>query len=285
MDKTWFDTILAQEQARGVPEANRSQYMTQANTPYTVVLALHGFSANPYDVKAVADALIKQSHCDVLSLCFPGHGSQPQDMQSIQWSEWVSTAKTVYDALRDRYQQVVIYAVSMGALVALQLSAKTPPAGLICMGVMLDPVDWKLKYGGYIGALISTVMRQVLRRPMLQQRPSSNRAHVVYNEIPIESAIQLHKLIRATKPLLKRIVCPTLIIHSKTDGVGSPKGAETLYDGLGTENKALLWGEGPHTFLMEHTAETKPFFDAICTFSLSPMGYFSNAAATHDPSN
>lgn len=277
MDTTWFDSLVNDETARGVKPDNHSFYLRQDRPAFTVVLVVHGFSANPNDGKAVANAIFEEGFCDVVGICLPGHGSTPDNLSTIKYDDWQSSVDTVYKTLREQYQQVVIYAVSMGALLALRSVVKTPPAGLVCMGTMLQAVDWRLRYGGMFGKWIITIMRHVLKRPYVSQEVLPGRESIVYNTFPIESPVELYKLMRETRPLLNRVECPTLIIHSPTDKIASPVGAQFLYDKLGTPNKALIWGAGDHTFLTEKTEENRHILAKIVRFCTSPVGYFAKS--------
>ncbi|MDA1353409.1 MAG: alpha/beta hydrolase [bacterium] len=283
MNKTWFETLTKNEAARGVKPDNQSFYLSQASPACSVVLVVHGFSANPNDGKTVANAIFETGHCDVVGICLPGHGSAPQDMETVTYRDWLNHVDSVYNTLREHYQQVVIYSVSMGALLSLTISSKTPPAGLVCMGTMLVAVDWRLKYGGYIGGFISFVLRRILNKPFIKQNVLPGREGIVYNEVPVESTVELHKLMRLTKTRLNKVECPTLIIHSTTDKIADAKGAQYLYDHLGTRNKAIIWGTGDHTFLTEMTDENADTIAKIVTFCTSPIGYFSNAAKPNNP--
>lgn len=106
------------------------------------VLAVHGFTGNPFSMRGVAEAMIAAGF-DVELPRLPGHGTTIDDMLTTGWNDWAAEVDRARSALAARVDRVVIVGQSMGATLALW-SALTRPgvAGLVCINPptrMRDP--------------------------------------------------------------------------------------------------------------------------------------------------
>jgi carboxylesterase len=97
------------------------------------VLAVHGFTGNPFSMRGVAEAMIAAGF-DVELPRLPGHGTTIDDMLVTGWSDWTAEVDRARRELAARVERVVIVGQSMGATLALWSALERPGiAGLVCI--------------------------------------------------------------------------------------------------------------------------------------------------------
>ncbi|MBT5855049.1 alpha/beta fold hydrolase [bacterium] len=274
--KKFFEELLKTEKDLGVHPDQHSYFLSQDTKPYTAVLAVHGFLANPIDTQAIGTYLHAQGNVDVLGIRMSGHGLTPERLKNTHWQEWVASVHRGYKALKANYEKVVLLGISGGALVALNLAEENPADGIICLSTMLHAADWRLKYGGPVGPVVHTVMKNVFQKEYLDSNVPEHRKHIVYNRMPIASTIELFKLMRYTRRSLYRVECPMLIVHSTQDDVAHPSSAKELYQKVLSPDKELHWVEGEHVFINEQTDVNEKVFQKVASFAKNPTEYFSH---------
>jgi len=268
---TYFSNIQAAETELGVPEDKQTYCLTHPQPSNLGVLAIHGFLADPSDTRVLGEHLHADAGASVLGIRLPGHGTSPADLDHYQWHQWVTACQEAYDVLRSNYESVIIYGVSMGALMGLQLASKKGPAGLICVGSILVPVDWRLRWGGVLGQMVPWVMKTVFGIHAIQ---SSGADPNNYDRISLTGALELHRMMKNTRPTLSSVTCPLMIIHSETDTVAHPSSANILFDHVGSQDKHLLWAKGRHTLLTERDDNNHSLYQDVVTFCQDPSDYF-----------
>src|SRR5947207_8954810 len=78
------------------------------------VLLLHGLTGTPVDMHYMKDALVADGYT-VSSPLLPGRGTRPEDMFSLSWEAWMSSALSSYDELARDHENAVVGGLSAGA--------------------------------------------------------------------------------------------------------------------------------------------------------------------------
>src|SRR5207245_5484456 len=86
-------------------------------------LLLHGLTGSPAEVRPVGEALAAAGFRAVGPL-LPGHGTKPDDLDTVTRGEMIDAARNALLSLRGS-RRIFICGLSMGALLALQLAAKS----------------------------------------------------------------------------------------------------------------------------------------------------------------
>jgi len=95
------------------------------------VLLIHGFTGSPPEMRLVGDYLYQRG-CTVSGPLLPGHGTNVDDMNRRQWSEWTAHVEWALSDLQSRCSTVFVGGLSMGALLTLYLGACRPEiSGLV----------------------------------------------------------------------------------------------------------------------------------------------------------
>lgn len=106
----------------------------------TGCLCLHGFTASPAEVRWFASHLAEAGHT-VYVPRLAGHGTTPRDLARVRWTDWYASALDGYHLLRNQCDRVFVCGLSMGALLALLLSAEAPVDGVVAMAAPMVTIN------------------------------------------------------------------------------------------------------------------------------------------------
>ncbi|MFZ0390769.1 MAG: alpha/beta fold hydrolase [Calditrichia bacterium] len=110
----------------------------------TGLLFLQGFTASPFEGKALLQFLHQKLGITVSAPLLPGHGTRPEDMLAVGWREWLDFTISEYSKLKEICQQVFICGQSMGGTLTLRLAAEYPVSGIITLAGAVFLKDWRL---------------------------------------------------------------------------------------------------------------------------------------------
>jgi len=234
----------------------------------TGVLMVHGFTGSAYVFEELALRLNNEGYTTYACL-LRGHGTTPEDMETVSTEEWVASAVDAYDKLQQSCSQIVVIGASFGGLIAASLSLKRTLAGLIMVGTPLE-----LEYQGImrLGAIVF---------PLLGKRfyeKGSTRIGINYYEkggndfegddgvfaggnhsyrkVPVRSMRQLLAYLdQVPKHILPEVTAPALVFQSRDDGLIKTHSGERILKILGSTDKQMVWINHPHHHLRQLLAE------------------------------
>jgi carboxylesterase len=199
----------------------------------TGVVMIHGFTGSPASMRPLGDWFAAQGLA-ALGVRLPGHGTNPADLATARWTDWVDEADARLTEAVAGHERVVLFAQSMGAAVALLLAARRPKdvAGLALSNpyvhdrrLMLVPV----------GRLFIPSVKGVgsdIKKPGARE--------VAYDRIPSRALSSLRELLKAADRDLPRVTAPLVLFRSGEDHV-IPKGnARRVLDRVGSTRKDLV---------------------------------------------
>lgn len=195
------------------------------------VLLLHGFTGSPWEVRPLGEALAARGFA-VNAPRLPGHGTSPEAMQGVGWTDWVDAADLAFEALAQRYRQVAVVGLSMGALLGVVLAARRP--GEVQALVLLAPVA-RLKAPGarLLRALRKTGVHRLLPT-WLQKRTTDIELDEARAEAPLlpryplARVLDLFALQDLADELAPSVRCPALLLAAARDHVVDLRGVEAL---------------------------------------------------------
>ena len=170
------------------------------------VLCLHGLGGTGATMWPVVGHLTSAHHT-VLAPTLPGHGSTPDDLMALEWSQWL-------DAARDWPADVVV-GQSMGAMLALALAAEGRCRAVVTINPLapdpdaVDGLEWRISRG--------TEWHDV--------GPSSV-GEQAYERLPMTSLLAMQTGILGVA--LGRVDVPVLIVTSALDDVVDPASSEVV---------------------------------------------------------
>lgn len=226
------------------------------------VLLIHGFTSHRASMAALLpelDRLGLQYDYRMLS----GHGTTPKDLTHVRWVNWQHDVEAGYRRLREHHDQVVVIALSMGAVLAIELAAHHPDhvAGL----VLLSPA---VMFKNPLSPFTPLVSKILPRYPFPVNDAFSSKKYADrcqgYRWFPTKSYASFWQRTKTIWDDVPQVKCPVRIIQSQADKIADPRGAQRLYDAL-PGRKELLWHDvSGHEILLD--AETPEVVKEVLDF-------------------
>src|SRR5258706_850465 len=214
------------------------------------VLLIHGLTGTPVEMQAVGRGLAARGF-SVYGMQLAGHCGSESDLLQTGWRDWYRGVEETWRDISSRHIDVFVAGLSMGALMAMHLSAQHP--GKI-RGLGLYSAT--LIYDGWAIPKLSFLLPLFLRTPFgARYRFIENFPYGIKNErlrqvihasmvsghsdaagnlgMLGQSLRQLRQLIGIVKKEMPSIRTPAPVLQPKDDDVTSPKNAKYVARHLG----------------------------------------------------
>lgn len=202
-------------------------------------LVSHGFTGTTQSMRFLGEFLAEEGGFTVIGPRLTGHGTRPEDMAHATAEDWIRDLERAMETLRERCSKVFITGLSMGGTLTLYMAAMYPDvfAGAVPVNaaVFLDSPD--LAALAFMADAPATVpgVGSDIKKPGVTE--------LAYPVVPVPAVRQLYALMGATRELLPRVTCPTLVFQSRDDHVVTPANAPYIVEHLGADEKRLVWLE------------------------------------------
>lgn len=224
------------------------------------VLLLHGFTGLPETVDGLVPHLEKAGIPYRLP-CLRGHWTKPEDMLGVTATDWVVDAKQSLDELLQECDKVVVVALSMGGLVALQLAMDRPQdlAGVVTVAAALRYLDPLVAITPILAALFKFWPMPIPKVETAYGAPKN------YASFPTKTFASMLAFSKGIEASLEKVAVPIRILHSRVDKVITPKSAQIIHDRVSSSEKELIWFErSGHEMMMDW--EKERVFELIMEF-------------------
>ncbi|MCX7779789.1 MAG: alpha/beta fold hydrolase [Negativicutes bacterium] len=222
------------------------------------VLAVHGFTGSPAEMRLLADYLHRLGYT-VLGPRLCGHGTSAKEMAATAWTHWYSAVEDGYHYLRSFCQEVSVVGLSMGGLLALKLANEYPVAKVVAIAAPIYIKDRRLPLLPLYRLFRSYVVK-------VRKRFDVDPIYSIgYDETPLSSLASLLELIKHVARQLPGITAPALVIQSRAEHTVRPESAEFIYKRLGSGEKKIIWLEkSGHVVTLD--LEREAVFEHIAAF-------------------
>ncbi|WP_448525921.1 alpha/beta hydrolase [Parathermosynechococcus lividus] len=208
-------------------------------------LLLHGLGGGAYELQLLGQALYEQG-LTVRGILYPGHDRPTEPMPASTWPEWYAATLAAFRELQSHFQTIAVIGFSTGATLALHLAHSQPVAKLVLLCPFLRiyrpwfaplPAEPLVKA---IARWVPHLPRRALplRDPQMRQQAEAAAFFKSFNLSAVGSALDL---IAQVETELPTITTPTLILQTLADDTVDPRGAQQIYDQLGSAHKELYW--------------------------------------------
>lgn len=218
------------------------------------VLLIHGFTGH-YASLGLAASYLKREGYRYEYPILTGHGTKPEDLTNVRWPDWENDVRTAFEKLQREKLPVVIIALSMGSLLAIELAARQPDAikGL----VLLSPcVVFKNKLAPLTPLVQPLIKRFPFPGRLKFSTPEGAATDRGYQWFPTAAYRSYWERTRTIFVTAKKISCPTRIIQSTADHVADPRGATRLAAALGGPHELIWHHYSGHELLLDVEAES-----------------------------
>lgn len=204
-------------------------------------LLIHGFTSHRSSLEAVIPELDKRNipwHYPILA----GHGSTPKELQHVTWDMWQRDVEQSLEYLRGESDRVVLIALSMGSLLALELAEKHPDvvAGVVLLSPCLRFYARLSKYTPIISRVLKRFPNPSIAKFSSLEYAKRDKGYLWFPTIAFR---QYWIRTQHFDSVLENIHQPIKIIHSKKDRVADPSGGQHIFDTVASKHKELIWLE------------------------------------------
>jgi len=211
------------------------------------ILVIHGFSSKTAGYKRLTDKI------ETLNLPWDlptlrGHDTTPEELNGIHWREWVEDGEKALNTLLEKVEKVIVIGHSMGGWIAMQLSLthKDDIDSVIIAGSSTRIVS---PFGPgnplhFLAPLMVVVKSKWEMLPVFAD-PEFMVYGYGYDWVPTKTWFNVFDFMKTMEKDLPKVTVPILILHSRSDTMNSPKGAELLYNRISTPEgqTRLVWFE------------------------------------------
>jgi carboxylesterase len=206
------------------------------------VLCLHGLGGTGRTMWPLVAALSSVRHT-AFAPTLPGHGSVPDDLLTVRWSDWVAAAL--------EWPCDVVVGQSLGGALALAVAAEGRCSGVVAVNAVppdpdaVDGVEWRRSRG----------------HEWLEDWPTFP-GETAYSRLPLHA---VEEMARGAMGIdLRAVTQPVLLVNSAHDAVVDPASADVIAAALGARPNRLVLPLGGHVATLDDDSAT--LTAAVTTF-------------------
>ena len=248
-------------------------------------LLLHGLTGSPAEVRPVGEALARAGF-RALAPLLPGHGTSPQDLETVTRFDVEDAAREALLSLRGA-RRVYLCGLSMGALLAVRLAAKgfvrqgVPPVSalaLLAPAVEMAGATWLFTqivgrlpaFPGVIGKGARDIQARSGAPPPDRVPPGDPAPRTAapddgsYTAVPWRWGRELRLLSEEAMAVAGRVRARALILHGGRDRTASVRGARRLSRALAGGAEVRVFPCSGHVLPLD--VDAPAVCDAIVSF-------------------
>jgi len=208
------------------------------------VLLVHGLMAAPEEVREWGNFLYAQGYT-VYAPRMAGHGTSADDLSNRKTEDWQESVDRGHEILKCCCEHIVIAGFSTGAAVALYKVIQQPDAfeGLISISAPLKFKKFSANFASPVNdwnRLLRTLGNRFLDTSFWRKEFVTNHAdnpHINYLRCPVNSIVQIKKMMKDVYRGLPSIGIPTLVIHANHDPKVDVQSGRDIFKQVGADTK------------------------------------------------
>jgi carboxylesterase len=232
----------------------------------TGVLLLHGLTATTAEVRLLAEHL-RDAGYTVSAPLLPGHGTTPEELNSVRWRDWAWEAAMAYELIATHCDQVFVGGESTGGALALHLAMQYPEiAGLLCYA---PAVKLAMPPHALARLYASAPLVDAIPKRGANQNPNW-QGYTVY---PLWAVVELVRLGREVRYNLPQVKQPVLVVQGRNDATIDPLCGQIILEGVQSTHKELHWLENSaHVIVLEE--ELPHIVDLTLAFMIASIASY-----------
>jgi carboxylesterase len=245
----------------------RFELFYQGNSGHAVIL-LPGLCGSALEMGAIP-RLLQQSNISYVVPKIPGYSAHTA---LTNYPDWIEHVDLLCSELRETHESLSLVGLSMGATLALSVTARYQNLQSLCL---LSPVlmfdgwsvpwyypflslvykigfrNWHYKESEPFG-----VKNKELRRHIRKAVEANSVSELGAAHLPAKHLYQSLQLIKDAKNSLGEIKADTLIIHAIDDETASPKNPDLILHKISSETRRVIWlGNSYHMITVDNERE------------------------------
>lgn len=239
-----FAPLPADIEVQLIPDA-KPQYLKAHDNDDAVVICMHGFTGNPYDVSPAISPLSNMG-LSVVAPLLPGHGyrerlKQEQEFSAITLNGMLSAARQEIAQAREHYAHVGMFGFSMGGAITLSMAAE----GLLDACAVAAPALRLSRNAEILIPLLSWASFTIEAPP---HEPFYLPVYEFYHSRALRTLWQLSGYARRQLP---KIRCPVLAVHSHKDLIVPPVVLGMMQKHIPIEIETGWFDDSGHSMLLD----------------------------------
>ncbi|MBI4122415.1 MAG: alpha/beta fold hydrolase [Parcubacteria group bacterium] len=235
------------------------------------VLFVHGFTGSPHFFREYAQFLNREGmHVRVMRL--PGHGTHIADLIESSYLDWREAVHQELKALASLGKKTYLLGYSFGANLVLDAAMHYPQ---LSSGIILISPAMYIRHAWFLRVIARFYERytnmQYRPKPGIKRRYKKFYSKIAeyeatgsYSSIPVKSGLEFfHFIDHFTKPHLKDVHAPALVLQSDHDPVARPRGAKFVYDRLGSKDKKLVMIDNDEHVIISDDTRKQVYQEAL----------------------
>ncbi|MEA2007466.1 MAG: alpha/beta fold hydrolase [Patescibacteria group bacterium] len=233
-------------------------------TSNVAVVLVHGWTATPKQIFPIAKAINEERHTVSMPL-LAGHGTKPEDLESVVAEQWIDDVRKAIEDVRNRagVEKVLVGGVSMGGNLGMIVSLETKVDGIILIGT---PVHLKNHVWVWIGSKIVPMFVKYGKKGYPKMVPNNELRKTTYQYFPTINVRQCLKIIKKATYSLKKITAPILVLQTSSDSVVAKYSPWVIFNSVKSEIKKLQWIKSKNNNHVMNTTEVSDSIFVIKNF-------------------
>ena len=228
------------------------------------IYIIHGFTSTTYETKNLAKNLSEKGYHTVAKN-LPGHGTTIEECNRVKYYDWLTAVEQDVATLASTCDKVHVIGASMGGVLALHIATMFPVNSLI----LAAPV-FKFKSEFKTRILVPLFKKIVpMTDKSSQYKDGKNMKFHGYSFYPNIALNEMRKLTNVVRKNLKKVKCPTLLMHSKADKTCIMENYNIVNDSISSEIKEkLIVEKSSHNLLNDkkYLNEHEHIYETISEF-------------------
>lgn len=206
--------------------------------PYTAeggrtgILVSHGFTGTVQSMRPLGEAFAREGYTVTVPRLH-GHGTHHEEMEGTTYQDWIASVEEAFAWLKERCDTIFMAGLSMGGTLALYMAQKHPEIRAISLiNAAVDVPAMKSVHDMQEDIRFLDAIGSDIKKPGIVE--------LAYEKTPVASVKQILAFMDEVRGGLSGVRCPALIFVSPEDHVVPPGNAQLIYDGIASEEKAII---------------------------------------------
>lgn len=211
------------------PEAEAWSAAGSGPRARTGILLVHGFTGSPISLRPLAEQLGAAGFSVDLPR-LPGHGTTWRDLMPTRYDDWRAHALGAARALAARCDRLVLFGLSMGGTLVLDLASGggVAAAGVVTVNAqILDREGLVVKLAPFLEKILPVVPAQVAGLTANDIAKPGVSEHA-YGWVPSAAGNSLLRALPRVREQLTNVPCPVVVMYSEQDHSVSPENSRAL---------------------------------------------------------
>lgn len=195
------------------------------------VLFIHGLSAKIEDNEYFINQMSIYPNIDIYTFTLPGHSEKC--VEYVKYQEWIDASEKELNKILEKYKKVTIVAHSMGTIIAVNLASRYKEVEklvLISSAFIFGNIDQNKKD-----------LKRIINKEVDEELGTGFEGALT-KFLSISKRVMIEYMLMASVNIknIRKITCPTLLIHGSEDNVIPVNSSKMVYEKLNCKKDLII---------------------------------------------